>query len=365
VSNSPDPRVSSVGIFQNRIGLDGRSRQLGYFLRVLNDAGHVPLLLHHDLGDRRLLGGRDYIPVRIPRVLPVHRHVADQIGSMASLRRSGLSFDRLLVNDGHVGGRYPADRTLNFICAPLSTSLRTEVKFGSPGRFLEPVAHRVLTLADRRLGPENLYAANSAYSRDQLQDVVGVARPIPVLYPPVELVTEAEPDQSARRGVVLLGRVERAKVPIGLVASLSKAGVEVTLVGRVADGPLASDLRHLPRVAVVEEATDDARRRILRRSALLLHAKRHEHFGLAPIEAVAEGCLPVVHDSGGCRETVPLPELRFQSDREAVSIVMELLADPGKREARVARLRSHITERFAWESVRGAYEKVVQTWLHA
>ncbi len=41
-----------------------------------------------------------------------------------------------------------------------------------------------------------------------------------------------------------------------------------------------------------------------------------EHFGISIVEAMALGCLPIVHDSGGMREFVPA-QYRYTSIEQA------------------------------------------------
>jgi len=46
-------------------------------------------------------------------------------------------------------------------------------------------------------------------------------------------------------------------------------------------------------------------RKILHESRIYAHLMEGEHFGIAPIEGLASGCVTIVHDSGGMREFIP------------------------------------------------------------
>ena len=59
-------------------------------------------------------------------------------------------------------------------------------------------------------------------------------------------------------------------------------------------------------------------------SRFFLHTMFYEDFGLTTAEAIAGGCLPIVHNSGGQKEVVPIKELRFNNVDEAVSIMVNL-----------------------------------------
>lgn len=52
--------------------------------------------------------------------------------------------------------------------------------------------------------------------------------------------------------------------------------------------------------------------KILHDSRVYVHLMEGEHFGIAPIEALASGCITLVHDSGGMREFIP-DEFRWKS----------------------------------------------------
>lgn len=64
--------------------------------------------------------------------------------------------------------------------------------------------------------------------------------------------------------------------------------------------------------------------RVLGGARAYLHA-RPESFGIAVVEAVAAGCVPVVPDNTAHPETVPFRELRYATEDEAVAKVREAL----------------------------------------
>ena len=64
--------------------------------------------------------------------------------------------------------------------------------------------------------------------------------------------------------------------------------------------------------------------RVLGGARVYLHA-RPESFGIAVVEAVAAGCVPVVPDNSAHPETVPFSELRYATENQAVDKVREAL----------------------------------------
>ena len=89
---------------------------------------------------------------------------------------------------------------------------------------------------------------------------------------------------------------------------------------------------------------------LLGRAKIFLHTKRGEHFGISTVEAIGKGCLPMVHDSGGGRETVPMDTLRFETKLDAEQKIETLLSDYQARQPTLmARLRDNAGQ-FGYET---------------
>ena len=53
-------------------------------------------------------------------------------------------------------------------------------------------------------------------------------------------------------------------------------------------------------------------------SQFFLHTMREEPFGISTVEAILNGCIPVVHNSGGSAEIVGNEQLVFDNNNEAI-----------------------------------------------
>ena len=89
---------------------------------------------------------------------------------------------------------------------------------------------------------------------------------------------------------------------------------------------LARKLGVADRVTILSNVNRNRLRQILLNSKVYLHPKVNEHFGISIVEAMASGCIPVTHDSGGGREFVP-PNLRYSSIDEAAEKVEKAIDD--------------------------------------
>jgi hypothetical protein len=92
---------------------------------------------------------------------------------------------------------------------------------------------------------------------------------------------------------------------------------------------------------------------LLARQRYGIHGMPEEHFGMAPAEMVAAGCIVWVPASGGQVEIVGDPRLTYGSVEEAIATILRVLRAPAEQAA----LRAHLaalaprfsTERFIRE----------------
>ena len=84
---------------------------------------------------------------------------------------------------------------------------------------------------------------------------------------------------------------------------------------------------------------------------------RPESFGIAVVEAVAAGCVPVVPDNSAHPETVPFAELWYRTEAEAAGIVRGAL--DGRYDGLLPALRGHV-EQFSEEAFQEAMLGIIE-----
>ena len=92
---------------------------------------------------------------------------------------------------------------------------------------------------------------------------------------------------------------------------------------------------------------------ILGRAKVYVHSALNEHFGITIVEAMAAGCVPVVHNSGGPREIVTNNVgYKWSTVPEASSQIADLIGDDALRRefSKVAAARSKLFGPEAFES---------------
>ena len=202
----------------------------------------------------------------------------------------------------------------------------------------------------RRDGPlRNLFLADSEYIARRIREVYG-ADSI-VLYPPVAGPFPCVPWQERRHGVVAVGRIapsKRWEMAVAIVDMLRGRGhdLTLTLIGHREDPRYEARLRDLgatrPWLRLLPDLSREELLAEVASHRYGLHTTRDEHFGIAPAEILAAGCLPFVHDSGGPVEIVGAhPDLVFDTVADAAERIGRVLADAELERA----LRRHAAAR--------------------
>jgi len=146
--------------------------------------------------------------------------------------------------------------------------------------------------------------ANSYFTRDEIRRRWNLDAT--VIYPPVD-VEDFAPLEPREKTVISVGRIVPAKnfLEVAMIASKMR-NVVFKIVGVIQDEEYYDTLLRmkpsnlqilpdLPRSALLSE---------LGKASAYLHCVRKEHFGISVVEAMAAGCIPVVHESGGPKEIV-------------------------------------------------------------
>lgn len=166
-----------------------------------------------------------------------------------------------------------------------------------------------------------------------------------VVYPPVDvsyLEPPSEPDQSHTKSVVTVSRIVSSKqyeFMINVVAD----SAPLYIIGSTTQEPqYARSLQErFPHVRYYYDASEAEKRSVLQKSIVYLHAAL-EDYGITIVEAMAAGCIPIVPDAWGHRETVPWPELRYKYQDLAEARAKLEAALSGKYDSYLPRIREHV-----------------------
>jgi glycosyltransferase involved in cell wall biosynthesis len=295
------------------------------------------------------------------------RHATDRLPVPVALVRGGL----LMRHTRRVAPRFDViigahnemdygRRGIQYIHYPTYWRPRPAVDLRWYHRF-PPMLHGYYFIADRLAGfsmdrmKGNLTLTNSNWTASHVRRFLGIDAH--TVYPPV-VGASASVDWSERRAAfVAMGRVSPEKeyervIRIVARVRMQAAHTSLTIVGTWD----ANTERYYQSLVTLGRALDpagewltfrrdlsrDAVRALLTTTRYGIHGMREEHFGMAPAEMVRAGMIVWVPDGGGQVEIVgDAPELRYNTDDEAVDSIVRVMGDAAIARRLREQLRVH------------------------
>jgi len=293
------------------------------FLEAMNNMGLVPRLFS---GDEELDGGTirkifgkqvdfEHVKVGTVRLRSFMGLYRNTVPRLFTTKMSG--FDLVVDTSGlNIAPIIKPRRMIRYVHNPIMHRLR-EVE--RKGAFWS--AYRLpYEIISRRI-PENcILLANSNFTSSRIKEEWG--RDSSVLYPPVELKM---PGDKVRQ-VVSVGRFSFEKryeevVRLAEAMPAMKFIICGALYDRAYYEKIATQVAGRENILLMPDVPDADLEILLAKSRFFLHAMRNEDFGIAIVEAMSCGCIPVVHRSGGPKEIVGDEALTFSEIKEVPSII--------------------------------------------
>lgn len=262
------------------------------------------------------------------------------IGFNRMLKKYAGDYDLLINSSNSQLGLPSYTQVMSYIHFPREHRIQngTAVEYaGKPFSMMAiffKLSNSLLRLLYRRsmVQSDHSIVCNSQFSKECFLSVFpDYRKEIPVIYPPVKLDEYKTPNVMERRGVISLGRFATTKKQLEQIkiAELLPA-VDFHIVGFVTDHAYFKRCRDyvvshgLKNVHLHPNLDYNEMVNLLTSSKYFLHTLVNEPFGITAVEAIAAGCIPIVHNSGGQKETVPLQELRYDTLQEIPEVLKRL-----------------------------------------
>lgn len=180
---------------------------------------------------------------------------------------------------------------------------------------------------------EHVVVANSQFTRKAFlsyYDHVDFRREPIVVYPFADQPELPLPNAEGRvNAVASLGRFCEAKGQMVQAQLASKAPeFEFWLMGHAdPNNQYFNSIKEyvetnkLTNVKLLANLSFEEVQQRLRKASFFLHCNINEPFGITSVEGLLAGCLPIVHNSGGQKEVVPVEELRFDDVAELPAVL--------------------------------------------
>ncbi len=232
-------------------------------------------------------------------------------------------------------------------------------------------------LLEKDIGKLDLVFCNSNYTKAMTEKYwgrFGIKNPV-VAYPPVEERFWSDKTLNQRdKRVLYVGRFVPQKRH-DLMKKLADAFPEFEFVSAgLMRNSEASWFEHFsrdlpPNYKVKPNLSEEELIKLFQDSRIYVHFMEGEHFGIAPMEALASGCITLVHDSGGSGEFIP-EEFRwstFDELKAKIALLVESTNDYAVWNHKKEELRDKISvlkpenfEKRIWTSVTNLLEQTVK-----
>ena len=186
--------------------------------------------------------------------------------------------------------------------------------------------------------------ANSQYTAQAIREIKQINPQ--VLYPPLISSIYDKPKSSypipRDNIVVTVSRIspEKKLETVPNIAHLTSNGIKFLIVGLLYSKQTLNSIKRSierfeieNRVKILLNVSRDHLQEILLKSKVYLHPTVGEHFGISIVEAMASGCIPIVHNSGGPREFIP-KDFRYQSLEEAAKKIEKAMFECSPQKSR-------------------------------
>lgn len=178
----------------------------------------------------------------------------------------------------------------------------------------------------RHVKKTDLLLCNSHYTQNAIMTCW--KREAEVVYPPVD-IEEFKPAQKKEQLVISVGRFVPTKNYETIIqVAIQLPNVKFVIVGRKRpNDPYYDKIAKLKpdNVELNADATHDYISDLLSKAKVYLHCMVGEHFGISIGEAMAAGCIPVIHNSGGSKEIVGNHGFLYNNTEECVKAIEEAL----------------------------------------
>jgi len=192
-------------------------------------------------------------------------------------------------------------------------------------RYLDTISAPLWGIAKHRL----LHISNSRFTARLVKRIHGVNSV--VIYPPVpakELIRRIR-NKTRHRNCVLVTRLtyEGGALLLPLIAKHLPRNVKIRIIGRI-DNTGKNVLRELKKISInhvyLGFVDEETKQDLLGKCNVFLHLGVNEPFGIAVVEAMSAGLIPVAHRSGAIPEYMPR-ELTYVYPEEAAQKIAQII----------------------------------------
>ncbi len=379
-----------IAIVQNRIGKGGRLHVIVHTIKLLNKMGIVP-----DIVTQKMRLSTDEIQkyykvkinynlreIFIDLRLPYEWHIV----LFNFLTKFYCKDYDLIINNNNTSFLGPRrKRTISYVHYPrIDRNLSKNVSI----HFPEGPVKRIYRFNDffnivigwlyrlnKNLLANEIVIANSRFTKKMiLKHFPQNNKVIDVIYPPVinKQMMKRDISDISPKTILHLGRFTPDKRQLELIkiaGDLPDYLFYIVGFAKKGDKYLQKckqyiEKNKLENVIIMNNVDFNKMQEILRESYFFIHNTRNEPFGITTVQAIAMGCIPIVHNSGGQKEIVPIDTLRFDTSDEIVNIIRKIDNLPEDVLVRYRKILMNQLDTFSEDAFETKMKKVLSNYVY-
>ena len=372
--------MKKFAIVQNKISFGGRLDVIIAIAKYFNNKGMKPDILSFEARDINKKNIKkhydmdiDFNLKKIKRTIKLP-HELDILAFNLKLRDFKNKYD-FFINSNNTSFLMPNLPIMSYVHFPRKYRLRSKYKsihdkknnrkkwLRSKRDFLHKLLQKFYFF-NFNIQPKNLIVCNSEFTKSKFEEMYpNYEKKVKVIYPPVKI--DNKDYYSKKNSVITLGRFSKNKGQIEQLEIAKKSpNTKFYIVGFAKkDNNYYNKCleykrdNNLMNVEIIRNASYTKKMKLLKESKIFLNTAKNEPFGITTVEAIMTGCLPIVYNSGGQREIVSLPELRFKNKQQAIKLINSITDINYKK--KIEYLQSHI-KKFNIESFWNEFDKVYE-----
>jgi glycosyltransferase involved in cell wall biosynthesis len=321
-------------LLQNSVGIGGRSKVLSEAVSVLEsqaygidiitlsgDKKQQKFIEHYGI-DEHTINFISYPGSTIPGTIY-------QQPLLNFLSRDKLSQYDLVFNSNNCIRFLPETTNyVHYIHFPGPAIPKIDPKYERTSYELMSYPYRLICRLTENSVPGKVFS-NSKFTKEYIELVHDFSH-VDVLYPPS--LGSVDFTGFSGSGVVSLGSFHPNKRQLfQLRVAEHFPNIQFKILGSIASEKYFNRCKdyirknNIENVVLIPDATEGTVKQSLEDSRIFLHSMENEHFGIAIVESLNAGCIPVVPDSGGQKEIIPDRNFRYNSFDGCLSAINRAL----------------------------------------
>ena len=330
--------MKKVAIYQNNITYGGRIRVITSMSECLNKIGVVPDWISYQCSFKTDdLSKIHSIPIKakLKKINAWSRGLGEikYIKLNKIISKMSKEYDLIINSNNVLSGIESGDNFLHYIHFPREARVMSEYNNSVyKSKFFNTLFHTIYVPYLKNINTGYGIIVNSEFSRKAIQKAYGIPiEDCSVFYPPIAIKKKLNKNNEIKKlnTVISVGRFGKDKNQFQQIKIAEKLPQLKFIICGYTSNNVSKEYfnycesyikkNNIQNVLLKKNASSSELEKIHSASQFFLHTMREEPFGISTVEAILNGCIPVVHNSGGSAEIVRKEQLLYSDISDATN----------------------------------------------